>query len=240
MIFLTALFNYVLSLSIEKSVLFAAILSAVLALTRTKLAEEGEKKRRTYSIKHALAELIVAFGAFSALHLAGLKLQAAISGGLFFVILAEIYYAFRRYGFPKAVMAARRIALFTSSAMNCYTFVVQSAAFSILVGLLMTLAVESEYLVNGKLLEKGLVSIKDLERGARLVIIAPSAGIGAVIGSIAVGISTGMYDVAKLSDDLHAFFRAAFLLVVIFIPLGSLMGWARLFLEHGKKEVVDR
>lgn len=239
--FLTVLFHYISSLPIEKSVLFAAILSATLALFQLKLTGRvGERERRSYSIRLVFTELIVVLGAISALYIAGLDLQASISGGLLYTILAEVYYAFQRYNFSRSVAVIRRIVVFASSAINCYTFVVQNVVLSTFAGLLMVVVVESEYLTNRKLLERGLVSARDLEMGARLVIIAPASAIGAVIGGIAVGISMGTYDVTRIPNDLRAFLRAVFLLILIFLPLGSLIGWARLFLEHEGGEVTDK
>jgi len=238
-IFLTILFYHALSLSVQKSLLFAGILSFVfdLAYIFEKIRKKNTRKpqeRVVYSWKNFFMELLFFLFVFTTARFSGVRLEKSIAMALYIFILFTIYYSQlpHKYVIPSRILRIRLIIIFVGITSGLHMFVIDSIILSGLIGAIFTVITEKNYKIAEKLLSEGILEEKFMEKRAWIIFYSISYGYGAAIGLMFV---SKIHSASFFGEWLLVMFRLLYIFTTIFIPLGTLIGWARIKLHEGRK-----
>lgn len=246
-IFFTILFHYLLSLSLQKSLLFAALLSFVFDIgyifeekRKNKIQKKTEhkpKERVVYSWKNFFIELISYLFVFTTAYFSGVGIEKSIAMALYVFILFTVYYSTLSYKYVIPYRRIRLIIVFVGITSGLYLFLIDNLILSGLIGAFFTVMVEKDYKITKKLLSEGLVEEKHLKRGASRLFSGISYGYSALITLMIVN---KIYTTTFVSESLSVMYRLLYLFTVVFIPLGTLIGWARIKLHEIKYKSYKR
>lgn len=240
-IFLTILFHYVLSLSVQKSLLFAGILSFVFDLAyifeKVSIRKKNDRKHTEkviYSWKNFFIELSSFLFVFTTAHFSGVRLEKSIAMALYIFILFTLYYFQlpHKYVIPHRIFRIRLIIIFVGITSGLYMFVIDSIILSGLIGAFFTVIIKKDYKITEKLISGGILEEKFMEKRAWIIFYSISYGYGATIGVMFV---RKIYSASFFGEWLLVMFKLLYVFTTIFIPLGTLIGWARMKLHEREK-----
>ena len=134
-----------------------------------------------------------------------------------------------RYVIPGWILKIRTVVNFVAGSLGLYLFVIKNALISVLMGVLFAFASEKDYKITRKLVETGLLERRYAESGAFGTFYA----LFYLFGVIVVLIVVENYGASFIGESLLTMFRLLYLFTSIFLPFGTLLGWARLKV-HGE------
>ncbi|NJE30281.1 potassium transporter Kef [Thermococcus sp. 18S1] len=199
------------------------------------LQERGEKtpEKVVYSRRNFLKELSTSLLVFTIAYASGVSFEKSVSMALYVFVLASWYYSMmaHRYVISDLELKIMAVVSFVAVASGLYLFVLGNITLSVLIGALFAVVSEKDYKMTRKLVEEGLLERKYAESGAWGLFYGVLYGLGAMMGLMLI---SGSYSASFIKESLLTMFRLLYIFTVIFAPLGTLGGWARLKF-HGIK-----
>jgi len=226
---------------IVKMLGFLFLICSVVLFLVANLQEKSEKKleKVVYSWRNFLKELSTSLLVFIIAYSSGVSLEKSVSMALYVFVLAGWYYSMmaHRYEISDRMLKIRAVVSFVAVTSGLYLFVIENIALSTLIGALFPLVSEKDYKVTKKLIEEGLLERKYAESRAWGLFYGVLYGLGAMMGLMLI---SGSYSASFIKESLLTMFRLLYIFTVIFAPLGTLGGWARLKFHGIKLDGQDK
>ncbi len=231
--------HYTISIPLVESFIIASIIIISIALHIVYIRKKNDRKpieKVIYSWKNFFMELLSFLFVFTTAHFSGVRLEKSIAMALYIFILFTLYYSQlpHKYVIPHRILRIRLIVIFIGITSGLHMFVIDSIILSGLIGAFFTAITEKNYKITEKLISEGILEEKFMEKRAWIIFYSISYGYGAAIG---VMFASKIYSASFFGEWLLVMFRLLYIFTVIFIPLGTLIGWARMKLyEREKRE----
>ena len=212
--------------------LLFAIGTSLMFLVSMFYNDDKTPEKITYSWRSFLGELSASLLLFMISYFSGVEVGKSISMALYVFVLAGWYHSMmaHRYILPGWILKIRALLNFVAITSGLYFFVADNLLISVLMGALVAIASEKDYLITKKLMERGLLDKKYAESGAWRLFYAIFYLFGVIVTLI---VATGDYNASFIRESLLAIFQMLYLFTAIFLPFGTLLGWARLKV-HGE------